>query len=636
MLIVSCATSGSDYIISHTPRANEAVSDPSVKLEESGVTYRGVTKGHVEHFLNIKYAHDTSGRRRFAPPEPYTPPKGSEIAATAPGPACPQSKEALPPFFDESPEISEDCLNLRISRPIGTKADDKLPVVVWLHGGGVLKGSAYDSHFDPENLLELSTSLKKPVVYIALNYRLTIFGFAQLPILKEQKSMNLALRDQRVGLEWIKNNIAAFGGDPDRITVFGLSAGGTFASLHLLSYGGKEGVPFTQAWAMSGPPGTALNVTTNAVELHTCAVAEKVQCGADKDQDILDCLRRVPVEELTSAAMEYSRNNHPPHGVLTFIASIDGDFVPDRHTRLYKSGDFVKGIPMIFGWTHDDASVNAAPGIGYHTEEDMKRAIKPWAHALTDDDYEDIFSLYPASDFEEEFSNYEARKKESDPVIPIHFYRVSRILRDILFTCSSINFGFEMSRQSKALDPNFPGVRLYDLNQTVLSPLLASAGMPYLGTCHGSDTNYIFNGVFPEGQMSEYDQLLSESMAGSFINFAYTGDPTYAGDVHFNSWPESFPEAERLSENSDEHLPSCMNLQLIGGPLGTGYSTLRAKYAYAKLDASFGTVQEPLGQAVEFGEMEYKTSQKRKRVLEREKLLERCAFIDSLSEKLGV
>ncbi|OTA82015.1 hypothetical protein M434DRAFT_37307 [Hypoxylon sp. CO27-5] len=616
--------------------ANEAVSDPSVRLEESGVTYRGVTKGYVEHFLNIKYAHDTSGRRRFAPPEPYTPPKGSEIAATAPGPACPQSREALPPFFDDTPEISEDCLNLRISRPIGTKADDKLPVVVWLHGGGVLKGSAYDSHFDPENLLELSTSLKKPVVYIALNYRLTIFGFAQLPILKEQKSMNLALRDQRVGLEWIKNNIAAFGGDPDRITVFGLSAGGTLASLHLLSYGGKEGVPFTQVWAMSGPPGTALNVTTNAVELHTRAVAEKVQCGAAKDQDILDCLRRVPVEELTSAAMEYSRNNHPPHGVLTFIASIDGDFIPDRHTLLYKSGNFVKGIPMIFGCTHDDASVNAAPGTEYHTEEDMKRAIRPWAHALTDDDYEDIFSLYPASDFEEEFSNYEARKKESDPIIPIHFYRVSRILRDILFTCSSINFGFEMSRQSKALDPNFPGVRVYDLNQTVLAPLLASAGMPYLGACHGSDTNYIFNGVFPEGKMSESDQLLSESMAGSFINFAYTGDPTYAGDVHFNLWPESFPETEQLSENSDEHLPSSMNLQLIGGPLGTGYSTLKAKDAYAKLDASFGTVQEPLGQAVEFGEMQSKTSQKRKQVLEREKLLERCAFIDSLSEKLGV
>ncbi|KAI0837994.1 alpha/beta-hydrolase [Hypoxylon sp. FL0890] len=616
--------------------ANRVAADPLVKLEQSEVTYRGVTKGRVEHFMNIKYAHDTSGSRRFAPPKPYTPPRRSEIAATAPGPACPQAKEALPPFFDETQDISEDCLNLRISRPSGTSKSDKLPVVVWLHGGGVIKGSAYDSHFDPENLLELSTAMKKPVVYVALNYRLTIFGFAQLPILKDQKSMNVGLRDQRVGLEWVRNNIAAFGGDPDQITVFGLSAGGTFASLHLLAYGGKEGVPFTQIWAMSGPPGTALNVTTDAVELHTRAVAEKVHCGAEKDEDMLDCLREVPVGILTETAMEYSRNNHPPQGILTFIPSIDGDFIPDRHTVLYKSGNFVKGIPIVFGWAHDDGSMNAAPATGFHTEEDMKRAISPYAHALTDKDYEEIFSRYPASDFEEDLKNYEAHKKDSDPVVPINFYRISRILRDIFFSCSSINFGYEMSRQSKDLDPAFPGVRVYDLNQSMLAPMLAAAGMPYLGTCHGSDTNYIFNGVFPEGQVLGSDKQLSESMAGSFINFAYTGNPTYAGDVHFNSWPEAFPETEGLSEHFDEHLPSSMNLQLIGGPLGTGHSFLKVKDRNVEFEASLGTMQEPLGQGVEFGEMESEASQRRQRLLEHEKLLERCAFIDSLSEKLGV
>ncbi|KAI1141093.1 alpha/beta-hydrolase [Hypoxylon sp. FL0543] len=616
--------------------ADQVSANPFVKLEHSEVTYRGVRRNYAEHFMNIKYAHDTSGSRRFAPPEPYIPPIGIEVEAKAPGPACPQSKEALPPFFDETVEISEDCLNLRISRPAGTNANDELPVVVWLHGGGVIKGSAYDSHFDPENLLELSTALKKPVIYVALNYRLTIFGFAQLPILKNQKSMNVGLRDQRVGLEWIKNNIRAFGGDPDRVTLFGQSAGGTFASMHLLAYGGKEGVPFTQVWAISGPPGTALNVTSDVVELHTRTVAENVQCRADKDEDILKCLRTVPVEKLTEAAMEHSRNNHPPYGALTFFPSVDGDFIPDRHTVLYKSGNFVKGIPIVFGWTHDDASVNAAPATEFHKEEDMKRAIKPWAHAFTDDDYEEIFSRYPASDFEEELRSYEAHKKESDPDVPIHFYRVSRILRDIFFTCSSINFGYEVSRQSKAIDPAFPGVRVYDLNQSMLTSMLAASGMPYLGTCHGSDINYIFNGVFPEGQVQGSDKQLSESMAGSFINFAYTGNPTYAGDAHFNSWPEAFPEAEGLNMHVDEHLPSSMNLQLIGGPLGTGHSLLRMKDEDADCAASLGTMQEPLGEGVEFGEMESQLSQKRQRVLEHEKLLERCAFIDSLSEKLGV
>jgi len=316
-------------------------SNPVVELNK--VTFRGIAANNVEHFLNIRYAYDTSGQRRFAPPEPYLYPEGQEVNATAPGPACPQDKAALPPFFDETPEISEDCLNLRISRPAGTKAGDKLPVVVHLHGGGVIKGSAYDSHFDPDNLLSLSTSLGKPVIYVALNYRITIFGFARLPVLKEQNAMNIGMRDQRAAFEWVKDNIAAFGGDPERVTSFGLSAGGTFTSLHLTSYGGKKGVPFTQGWAMSGPTGTSVNMTSDATEHHTRAVAENVGCDIGKsDEDILACLREVPMEELTKKAMKYSIKNMPPQGTFTFIPAVDGDFIPDRPSVLYRSGNFVK------------------------------------------------------------------------------------------------------------------------------------------------------------------------------------------------------------------------------------------------------------------------------------------------------
>lgn len=102
-------------------------------------------------------------------------------------PACLQSKAGLPPLVDESAEISEDCLNLRITRPIGTTAHDKLPVLVWFYGGGVVKGSAYDSHSEPDNLIHLSTEIGKPVIYVALNWRITMFGFANLPLLKQQK-----------------------------------------------------------------------------------------------------------------------------------------------------------------------------------------------------------------------------------------------------------------------------------------------------------------------------------------------------------------------------------------------------------------------------------------------------------------
>lgn len=335
---------------------------PVVKL--GGSQYKGLEAGSLEHFHNIKFAQDTSGNRRFAPPEPYVPTPGSLVDATTLGPACPQSKPGIPPFFSETPEISEDCLNLRISRPAGTTAKDKLPVVVHLYGGGLIKGSANDPHFDPDNLISLSASLGKPVIFVGLNYRYTIFGFARLPILQEQKALNLGLRDQRAGFQWVKDNIAAFGGDPDRITAFGLSAGGTLTSLHLLSFGGEYGVPFTQAWAMSGPPGTSLNIQSDATEKHTRVVAEKLGCGYDSqsDEEILRCLREIPMDALTEAAMEYSVNNHPPAGTFTFIPSVDGDLIPDRQSVLYRKGNFVKGrFPFAPLSCEANSSVQAFP-----------------------------------------------------------------------------------------------------------------------------------------------------------------------------------------------------------------------------------------------------------------------------------
>lgn len=320
-----------------------ALADPVAQIPENKITYVGITVGSVEHFKNIKFAHEASGVRRFAPPDPYTPPHGAKVNASVPGSACPQIKDAILPFISETKGISEDCLNLRIARPAGTNSKNKLPVVVWVHTGGVVKGSAYDPHFDPDKLVKRSVSLGNPIIYVAINYRLTIFGFARLPLLKAQNSLNVGMRDQRAGFQWVKDNIATFGGDPERITAFGLSAGGTSISLHLMSYGGTRGVPFTQAWVMSGPPGTALNMSSDATTIHTMAVAEKLGCGNEDEDALLQCLRSMPMESLLETAIEYSVSNHPPAGLFTFIPSVDDDFFPDRQSALYRAGKFVKG-----------------------------------------------------------------------------------------------------------------------------------------------------------------------------------------------------------------------------------------------------------------------------------------------------
>ncbi|KAK3399801.1 Alpha/Beta hydrolase protein [Sordaria brevicollis] len=644
---------------------------PIVKDPINNLSYKGTittipsSDSQIEHFFNIRFATAP----RFSPPVPYLPSPGSTIDASSPGPACPQSLPAIPPFFSETHAISEDCLNLRISRPSGVKEGDKVPVVVHIHGGGVVKGSAYDPHFDPDRLLAFSVEMGEPIIYVAINYRLTIFGFPRLPLLKEQKSLNLGMRDQRAALEWVKDNIAHFGGDPSRVTAFGLSAGGTFTSLQMIAYGGSKGAPFTRAWMMSGPPGTALNMTSVETERHTRNVAERVGCTEQEDEEkLLECLRKVPMEELTEKAMAYSVENHPPAGLFTFIPSIDDDFIPDRQSVLYQSGKFVKRIPTILSWAQDDGATNAGPAPSFVSEESMISALKPFVgNSLSSTDISTLFSLYPASDFLSEYHSYASRRNpDSDPEAPIHYFRISRILRDILFTCSSIDFGYHLSRGSYAEDEGFAGVRLYTLNQSMLTPLFKGAGMPYLGAVHGSDTNYIFNGVFPEfgDACSDDDQKLAREMAGAFVRFAATGNPspetkkedTRQGGCEDNSdgwkWPEAFggPEIEDNVEmiKSLEELQG-VNVHVIGGPVGTGSCKVRHHGIVAAAEQDLGSMQKPIvGEGVEYGEMggkeeadeaAKKPKQMRKRrqeLMEKEKLLKRCAFINSLNEKLGV
>ncbi|KAK7952871.1 lipase [Apiospora saccharicola] len=593
-------------------------SDPIVAVAGLGAEYRGVARASVEEFNSVKFAHDTSGPRRFAPPEPYLPPKGKGVIdARAAAPACPQIPGAIPPYFGATPHQSEDCLYLRITRPAGTKPEDHLPVVVHVLGGGVIKGHTQEALFDPIHLVTESANIGKPVIHVTLNYRVTIFGFARLPLLKESKSLNAGMRDQRAGFEWVKEHIASFGGDPERVTAFGLSSGGTFSSLHLMAYGGERGVPFTRAWCMSGPPGTALNLTSEATEDHSRAVANMLGCGRSKDEAaILKCLREVPMERLTDAAMTYSIQNHPPAGLFTFIPSVDDDFLPDRQSALYKAGRFVKGVPLVFGWTHDDGATNAGLPTAFKTQDDIKTPIQKFAHALTDENY---------------VATYNLRKNANDPVISVHYFRVARILRDLLFTCSSLDFGAEMTKQSRALDPTFPGIRTYDLNQSMVTPLFRGAGMPWLGIVHGSDIDYLYNNMFPRSTLSGEDLDLAGRFLASFVNFAYTGDPNGKGSTW---WPESFPADQGEGEGE-------ANLQLIGGPWGTGSYRLSMRTT-SEEQGSIATEQQmgegaqhPLVDSTKYEAMVGEWHQRGQKELERDRLGERCGFINSLAEKLG-
>jgi hypothetical protein len=130
--------------------------------------------------------------------------------------------------------------------------------------------------------------------------------------------------------------------------------------------------------------------------------------------------------------------------------------------------------------------MNAGPAHLIRTEADMKAPILNFASAFDDEDFAKLFSLYPAADFEEQVKSYENGKGDADPEVPVHYFRLSQMLRDILFTCSSIDFGYEISKHNYELSSEFQGVRLYTLNQSMLTPLWKEAGMPYVSVSHGS------------------------------------------------------------------------------------------------------------------------------------------------------
>jgi carboxylesterase type B len=228
--------------------SNLGVTSVAVHDAAHQITYTGTVDGGVEIFQNIFYAQDTSGANRFKPPVPIKLPPGSTVDGTAPGAMCPQAKgDAAFPFTSPTTNTSENCLSLKMGRPRGRSRGAKLPVLVYLHGGGAILGSGGDQLYRPHGIIRQSVANGQPVIFVGVNYRLGLFGFAASGALKKEKSMNNGLRDQRAALEWIKSNIDAFGGDPDRVTAVGQSVGAADIALHMASYAGKKGVPFERA-----------------------------------------------------------------------------------------------------------------------------------------------------------------------------------------------------------------------------------------------------------------------------------------------------------------------------------------------------------------------------------------------------
>jgi len=261
---------------------------------------QGAVDGGARRFLGIPFAAPPLGALRWRPPAPIVPWQGMKDA-TAFGPACAQLSSVITPRSE-----SEDCLYLNVWTPDPAPARP-LPVMVWIHGGGNNNGSANDPvplglgglFYDGRHLAET-----RDVVVVSMNYRVNVFGFFPHSSLAVEDaeyphSGNQGLLDQQQALRWVRDNIVAFGGDPNNVTIFGESAGSYNVCFHIVSPG-SHGL-FHRAIGQSGGC-TTYQPTAAEAETRSQAVIDAIGCGGASD--VPGCMRDVPVATLLQHAGE--------------------------------------------------------------------------------------------------------------------------------------------------------------------------------------------------------------------------------------------------------------------------------------------------------------------------------------------
>jgi carboxylesterase type B len=275
--------------------------------------------------------------------------------------------------------MSEDCLNLNVIRPAG-EHKKKLPVLVWIFGGGLYTGSIADPQYNLSGIVKVSQDMGQPVIAVDMNYRLNMYGFLQTPQILAEGSSNAGLLDQRLALRWIQENIEAFGGDPSRVILWGESAGAQSIAYHLFSYGGRNDGLFHGAIMESGGPTGAQVQTLPYYTVPVANLSSAVGCSAAKDQ--LACLRSVPSDKLYAA--------HPSQ---VWNPLVDGDFLTAYPSQLMRDNQFIK-VPLLTGTNTDEGSSFSISGI--NTDKDLFNGLLAWrSYSLTPPTVRKLMDLYP-------------------------------------------------------------------------------------------------------------------------------------------------------------------------------------------------------------------------------------------------
>ncbi|KAH8810799.1 triacylglycerol lipase [Xylogone sp. PMI_703] len=320
-------------------------SPPTVTVRNG--TYIGVHNSHYaqDYFLGIPYAQPPLGNLRFRPPVSLNDTWHDSKPAQTYSPECVGYGGD-----DIGYTTSEDCLTLNVIRPSNT--GDGLPVVVWIHGGGLVMGGSVDRRYNLSFIVQNSVYAETPIIGVSINYRLSGWGFLWGDAVGDAGSGNVGLKDQRLALQWIQENIAAFGGDPSQVTIWGESSGAISIGTHLLAYGGRDDGLFRAAIMESGGP-AGTQFTNNSLANYKTLLNET---GCADDSNSLQCLRKLPFSTLNAVL-----NNTQCFSANSEIQS----------TQL-RDGRFVK-VPILIGTNTDEGSSFGVKGL--NTTADFNKAI---------------------------------------------------------------------------------------------------------------------------------------------------------------------------------------------------------------------------------------------------------------------
>ncbi len=487
-LIALLGGTASTALLTAAAQAGTDAVDTALRVQTTAGKVQGIASQGVREFNGIPFAAPPVGELRFAPPAPVEPWPGV-LDASAMRDACPQARR-----FNLTEESNvEDCLHLNVAVPTAPRTG-KRPVLVWFYGGAFVGGS---TRLYPLDYL----AREGDMVVVSVNYRLGPLGFMAHPAFNAEANGGYALEDQRAALRWVQRNIAAFGGDPGRVTIGGVSAGAASVCMHLVSPERTTGL-FQQAIIQSA--GCTFNMRSVDESFKTgLAIAHAVGC--DDPKLALQCLRKTPVKELVDAGTVIAGSDY-----LAFAPIYGNGTVPRQGSAAFTTGNFVR-VPILNGGASNEMRLY----VGYEVEAGAR---------ITSDNYKERLRALYGDNVDAVLAAYPADRYSSVPTA------LGSAMSDFmpgggLNSCLFLRTAWLASR--------WVPVFQYEFADDTAPPVMNDPGFE-LGAVHTSEMLYQFPGfsntsVHDGPSLSVPQQALSQQMVAYWSSFVHTGRPGGAG-----------------------------------------------------------------------------------------------------------